>query len=92
MQKPAPRRRLKGFTEVVGKLGFDRQVRRLAGSLNLAEAQNAKANLDYFTLSIPMSLSDEEKQERLADMVDTVTAIENSDVTLLGIWMSPTTE
>ena len=92
MLQIAPRRRLKRFTEVTGRLGVDRQVRRLAASLNLSEAQNPKVDLNYFTMSIPMRLSDEEKSERLSEMVDTVSAIEDSDVILLGMWISPTTE
>ena len=92
MLQITPRRRLKRFTEVTGRLEVDRQVRRLAASLNLSEAQNPKVDLNYFTMSIPMRLSDEEKSERLSEMVDTVSAIEDSDVILLGMWISPTTE
>ncbi len=92
MRQIVPRRRLKPFKEVTKHVGVNRQLRRLAESLNLAEAQNLKADLNYFTMSIPRRLSDEEKQERLADMVHTVAAIEGSDVVLLGMWISPTTE
>jgi DNA-binding transcriptional regulator LsrR (DeoR family) len=90
MLQTAPRRRLKQFTEVTGSIALDRQIRRLAESLNLAEARNPTVELNYFTLSIPMVLSQEEKEERIAELADTVTAIKNSDVTLLGIWVSPT--
>ena len=90
MLQKAPRRRLKSFREVTGSIVLDRQVRRLAESLNLAEARNPTVDLNYFTLSIPMVLSDEEKEKRLAELADTVMAIKNSDVTLLGIWVSPT--
>ncbi len=93
MQKIAPRRRLKRFAEVTGRLGVNRQVRRLAESLNLAEAQNPNVNLSYFTMAVPMHLSDDEKSERLSEMADTVTAVgERSDVILLAMWVSPTTE
>jgi hypothetical protein len=92
MLQTAPRRRLKPFREVTKNVGIDRQVRRLAEEMDLTEAQNLEVDLNYFTLSIPMRLSDEEKQERLADMVDTVQAIEGSDVVLLGMWVSLTTE
>jgi hypothetical protein len=51
---------------------LDRQIRRLAESLNLAEAQNPTVELNYFTISVPMRLSDEEKEERLAELADTV--------------------
>ena len=43
-------------------------------------------------MSIPMRFSDEEKMERLSEMVDTVSAIDDSDVILLGMWISPTAE
>ena len=40
-----------------------------------------------------MHLSDDEKSERLSEMADTVTAVgERSDVILLAMWVSPTTE
>ena len=90
MRQIAPRRRLRSFREVTKHVGIDRQLRRLAESLNLPEAQNPKVDLNYFTLSIPMRLSDNEKSERLSEMVDTVSAIEDSDVIVLGIWISPT--
>lgn len=93
MLQIAQRRKLKRFTEVTGHLGVDRQVRRLAESLNLPEAQNPKVDLNYFTISISRGLSDEKKSERLSEMVDTVTAVgEGSDVILLGMWIAPSTE
>jgi hypothetical protein len=89
MLQTAPRRRVKSsFREVTKHVDVDRQVRRLAESLDLAEARNPKVDLNYFTLSVPMHLSDEEKRQRLAELVDSVTGIENSDVILLGIWVS----
>jgi hypothetical protein len=88
MLQTSPRRKLRSFTEVMKHVGVARQVRRLSDSLDLAEARNSKVDLNYFLLSIPMSVSDEEKVERLSEMADTVTAIENSDVVLLGIWSS----
>ena len=92
MQQTAPRRRLESFKDVTKHVGVQRQIRRLAESLNLPEAQNPKVNLNYFTSSIPTRLSDEEKMERLSELVDTTQAIEGSDVVLLGMWISPTTE
>lgn len=90
MLQTAPhRRRLKKFTEVTGSIVLDRQVRRLAESLNLAEARNSTVDLNYFTISVPMRLSDEEKEQRLAELADTVSAIQGSDVILLGIWAAP---
>ncbi len=92
MRQIAPRRRLKPFKEVTKHVGVNRQLRRLAESLNLAEAQNPEVDLSYFTLSIPMRLSDEEKMDTLSELVDTVQAVEGSDVILLAMWVSPTTE
>jgi len=92
MQKLAPRRRLKSFKEVMKNVGVDHKVRRLAEALDFIEAQNPKVDLNYFTMSIPRHLSDQEKMERLSEVVDTITAIEDSDVILLGMWISPTTE
>jgi hypothetical protein len=57
-----------------------------------SRSNNRKVDLNYFTLSIPMRLSDEEKMETLSKLVDTVQAIEGSDVVLLGMWISPTSE
>ena len=90
MRPIVPSRKLKSFREVTKHVGVNWNIRRLAESLNLAETQNPKVDLNYCTLSIPMRLSDEEKMERLSEVVDTVMAIQNSDVTLLGIWVSPT--
>jgi hypothetical protein len=94
MQQIAPRRRLKPFKEVTKHIGIERQVRRLAEEMNLTESRSndAKVDLNYFTLSIPMRLSDEEKMETLSQLANTVSAIEDSDVILLGMWVSPTTE
>jgi len=90
MQKIAPRRRLKPFREITKNVGVDHKVRRLAEALDFVEPQNAKVDLNYFTPSIPRRLSDEEKMEALSELVDTVQAIEDSDVILLGMWVSPT--
>ena len=98
MQKIAPRRRLKRFTEVTGKIGVHRQIRRLAEAMGLTKPhRNAdgslQVSLNYFTMLIPIRLSEDEKMERLSEMVDTISAIEeSSDVMLLGMWLSPTTE
>ncbi len=81
-------RRLRPFEEVTKHVGVQR--RRIAESLDFVEAQNPKVDLNYFTFSIPMRRSDEEKMERLAELVDTISAIEDSDVILLGMWISPT--
>jgi hypothetical protein len=90
MLQTAPRRRLKSFKEVTKHVGVKHQVRRLAESLDFVEAQNPKVDLNYFTLSIPRHLWDEEKMEAVSELVDTVQAIEDSDVILLGMWISPT--
>jgi hypothetical protein len=92
MQQTAQRRKLKSFYEVTKHVGVDRQIRRLAESLNFAEAQNPKVDLNYLTISISRHLADEEKMEALSEVVDTVMSIQNSDVILLGMWISPTTE
>jgi hypothetical protein len=94
MQQIASRRTLKPFKEVTKHVGVDRQVRRLAEAMNLTESRrngevNPKVDLNYFTVSIPMVLSEEQKNERLLDLVETVTAIDGSDVILVGIWVSP---
>ena len=94
MPQIAPRRRLKPFREVTKGVGIKHQVRRLAETLDLTEASqtrgpNPKFDVNYFTLSVPMRLSDEEKLEALSELVDTVRAIEDSDVILLGMWISP---
>ncbi len=75
-------------------VGIERQVRRLAEEMDLTKSRSNDPNVDlnYFTLSIPKRLSDEEKMETLSELVDTVQAIEGSDVVLLGMWISPTTE
>jgi hypothetical protein len=94
MQQRSPRRRVRSFREVTKHVGVDRLVRRLAEALDLTKSRrngqaNPKVDLNYFTVSIPMVLSEEEKSERLSDLVETVTAIDGSDVILLGIWVSP---
>jgi hypothetical protein len=94
MQQIAPRRRLRSFREVTKHIGLERQVGRLAEAMNLTESRrngeaNPKVDLNYFTVSIPMVRSEEEKNERLSDLVETVTAIDGSDVILVGIWVSP---
>jgi hypothetical protein len=92
MLQKVPRRRLKPFKEVTKHVEIDHKVRRLAEALALtgSRSNDPKVDLNYFTLSIPMRLSDDERSERLSEMVDTVSAIEGSDVILLGIWVSPT--
>jgi hypothetical protein len=84
-----PRPKLK-IREAMKRAGVKYEVRRLAKSMNLVEAQNPKMDLNYLTISIPMMLSDEERTERLSEMVDAVNAIVDSDVILLGMWVSPT--
>ncbi len=52
-----------------------------------SRSNDPKVDLNYFTISIPMALSDEESTERLSEMVDTITAVgERSDVVILGMW------
>ncbi len=82
-------RRLRPFKEVTKHVGVKRQIRRIAEPLDFVEAQNPKVDLNYFTFSIPMRRSDEEKMERLAELVDTISAIEDSDVILLGCGFPP---
>jgi hypothetical protein len=93
MQKIAPRRRLKSFKEVTKHVGVQRQIRRLAEEMDLTKprSNDPTVDLNYFTMSIPTRLSNEEKSARLSEMVDTVTAVaEGSDVVILGMWVSPT--
>jgi hypothetical protein len=91
---PTRRRKLKTFKEWLKPfkehVAVDRQIRRLAEALDWAEAQNPMVDLSYFSTSIEMKLSDQEKAERLADLSDTITAVgEKSDVVILGMWVSP---
>ena len=90
MQQIVPRRRLRPFKEVTKHVGVKHQVRRLAEALDLTDAQTLRWIWNYFTLSIPRHLWDEEKMEAVSELVDTVQAIEDSDVILLGMWISPT--
>ena len=92
MQQITRRRGLKSFKEVAKNVGVDHKVRRLAEALDLTESRlnDPKVDVNYFTLFIPMRISDEENLGRLFDVVDTITAIEDSDVILLGMWVSPT--
>jgi len=93
MQKLAPRRRLKRFTEVTGRLGVDRQVRRLAEALDLTKSRQNSAvsdettTLTYFVMSIPKDCTYEEKIDRLADVADTILAVEGSDVMCFSMWV-----
>ena len=90
MLQIAPRRRLKKFREVTKHVDLEQKVRRLAEALDLTEARNPKVDLNYFTTSIPLGLSDEDRTERLSDLTDTVTKLgEKSDVVILGMWISP---
>ena len=84
-----PRPKLK-IREAMKRARVKYEVRRLAKSMNLVEAQNPKMDLNYLTISNPMMLSDEERTERLSEMVDAVNAIVDSDVILLGMWVSQT--
>jgi hypothetical protein len=89
-----PRRKLKPFREVTKSVDVDQKVRRLAEALNVMEPRrntdgNPRVNLNYFSISIPMSLSEDDRMERLSDVVDTINAIDGSDVVLLGMWISP---
>jgi hypothetical protein len=92
MLQKTPRRRLKPFKEVTKHVEIDQTVRRLAEEMDLTQScsNDPKVALNYFTVSIPIRLSDEEKLERLSEILDTVSAIEDSDVILLGMWVSPT--
>jgi hypothetical protein len=86
---PAFSRRRFNFREVTRHVDVERQVKRLAEAMDLSKAKNHKVNLNYFDILIPMNLSDKEKTERLSEVADAVLEIENSDVILLGMWVSP---
>jgi hypothetical protein len=43
--------------------------------------------LQYYLMAIPNDVSDEEKGERLEEVADVVTNVENSDVFLLAMWI-----
>jgi hypothetical protein len=94
MPQIVPRRKLKSFRSVTKHVHINEKVRRLAEAMNLTESRrddgaDPKVDLNYFSISIGMRLSDEEKADRLADLSDTVTAIGGkSDVVILGMWIS----
>jgi hypothetical protein len=74
---------------VTRHVDVERQVKRLAEAMDLSKAKSPKMDLNYFDISIPMTLSDKEKAERLNGVADSVLEIESSDVILLGMWVSP---
>jgi hypothetical protein len=88
MLQTFPRRRF-NFREVIRHVDVERRVKRLAEPMDLSKAKNPKVDLNYFNILIPMILSDKEKTERLSEVADAVLEIENSDVILLGMWVSP---
>jgi hypothetical protein len=90
-QQILPRRKLKRFTEVVGKIGIDRHIKRLAEAMDLTEARptDPKVDLNYYTICVPMRSSDEDKWDKLSEMVEIARTVENSDVILVAMWVSP---
>jgi hypothetical protein len=46
---------------------------------------------NYYILSIPKECSDQQKDERLAELVDTIAAVQGSDVICFSMWV-PTGE
>jgi hypothetical protein len=91
MPQTAQRRKFKSFREVTKPVRVDRQVRRLAEALDLTKARgtrgsNPTVDMNYFTISAPMTLSNDGK---LSQVLDKFLAIEGSDVVLLGIWVFP---
>jgi len=93
MLQTSPRRRLRPFKKVKKHIGLDRQLRRLAESLDLRESRRNSAasdeitNLSYFIMSIPKDCTSEEKLDRLSEIADIVAAVEGSDVMVFSMWV-----
>jgi len=90
MLQTSPRRRLRPFREVTKHVGLDRQVRRLAESLDLTKSRQDSAEtttLSYFIMSIPKNCTSDEKLDRLSEVADIVTAVEGSDVMIFSMWV-----
>jgi hypothetical protein len=89
----AKRRKLKPFREVTKHVGFDRHVRRLAEALDLTKPRQNSAvsdettTLSYFVMSIPKDCTAEVKADRLSELVDTISAVEGSDVMCFSMWV-----
>jgi hypothetical protein len=93
MLQIAPRRKLEPFREVTKHVGIERQIRCLAESLDLTKSRQDSAvpdeitTLNYFIMSIPKNCTAEEKADRLSELVDTITAVERSDVMCFSMWV-----
>jgi hypothetical protein len=93
MLQTSPRRRLRPFREVTKHVGLERQVARLAESLDLSESRRNSAasdeitTLSYFIMSIPKNCTRDEKSDRLSEVADIVTAVEGSDVLVFSMWV-----
>ena len=93
MLQIAPRPRLKPFKEVTRHVGVDRQIRRLAEALDLTKphknsgVSDETTTLSYFIMSIPKDCTYEEKMDRLSEVVDTILAVEGSDVMCFSMWV-----
>jgi hypothetical protein len=78
------KRRLKTFKEFIGS------KERPRPRLKLREAKNqpdAVAKLQYDVIALPMDATRSEKLNRLSELGDTITDIQDSDVFLFSLWM-----
>jgi hypothetical protein len=93
MLQIATRRKLKSFKEVTKHVGVDRQIRRIAESLDLTKSRqnsavsNETTILSYLIMSVPKDCTYEEKIDRLSEIADTILAVEGSDVICFSMWV-----
>jgi hypothetical protein len=93
MTQTATRRKLQPFREVTKRIGLDRQLRRLAEALDLTKSRHDSAvpdeitTLRYFIMSIPKDCAAEDRADRLSELVDTILAVEGSDVMVFSMWV-----
>jgi hypothetical protein len=93
MQQTSSRCKLRLFREVTKHVGIERQIRRLAESLDLKKSRQDSAvpdettTLSYFIMSIPKDCTYAEKIDRLSEVADVVTAVDGSDVLVFSMWV-----
>jgi len=85
-----PHRRLRSFRDVAKHIGNGRPKQRKM----MQEAQDYAvlqtdtfSDLNYFVLSLPKSLSFDEKVKRIAILANKVTDVEESDAICMAIWI-----
>jgi hypothetical protein len=80
-----PKRRLRSYREVVGNIRHQRSRKRLA--LREASDQADATDLQYFVTGLPKDASQNEKNDRLTELADTITHITGSDVFVISMWI-----